>query len=273
MHCPGSMDQPRQTGARHARSRGGRPARRVLRQHEGHRGRRPEPRRDPALLPDAHRVGRRADAPRPSPEAFQQARVLYDTAARITGPRPRTVLLPEPASRAVRHGVRAGVRAAESSSCWSCMTSIADRLGLIHRSPRRAPAPQRAARPGHALLRRQPDGDLRDTVPATRAPATKTSGAGGPAPTGSCPRSRRPSNWPGGSASSAPRCCPPTRRATPSTWPRIRAEQEREMQALGIAIRQDQWRDADWQVQALQQTKDAQPDQPALLRRPATRTA
>ena len=36
----------------------------------------------------------------------------------------------------------------------------------------------------------------------------------------------------------------------------IHAEQEREMQALGIAIRQDQWRDADWQVQALQQTKD-----------------
>jgi len=36
----------------------------------------------------------------------------------------------------------------------------------------------------------------------------------------------------------------------------IHAEQEREMAALGIAIRQDQWRDADWQVQALQQTKD-----------------
>ena len=36
----------------------------------------------------------------------------------------------------------------------------------------------------------------------------------------------------------------------------LRAEQEREMLALGLAIRQDQWRDADWQVQALQQTKD-----------------
>jgi hypothetical protein len=36
----------------------------------------------------------------------------------------------------------------------------------------------------------------------------------------------------------------------------IRAGQERELQALGLTIRQDQWRDADWQVQALQQTKD-----------------
>jgi hypothetical protein len=36
----------------------------------------------------------------------------------------------------------------------------------------------------------------------------------------------------------------------------IRAEQERELLALSLTIRQDQWRDADWQVQALQQTKD-----------------
>ena len=36
----------------------------------------------------------------------------------------------------------------------------------------------------------------------------------------------------------------------------VHARQEREMLALGLAIRQDQWRDADWQVQALQQTKD-----------------
>ena len=36
----------------------------------------------------------------------------------------------------------------------------------------------------------------------------------------------------------------------------IRAGQERDMLTLGISIRQDQWRDADWQVQALQQTKD-----------------
>ena len=36
----------------------------------------------------------------------------------------------------------------------------------------------------------------------------------------------------------------------------IHARQEREMLTLGLAIRQDQWRDADWQVQALQQTKD-----------------
>jgi hypothetical protein len=36
----------------------------------------------------------------------------------------------------------------------------------------------------------------------------------------------------------------------------VHAQQEREMLVLGTAVRQDHWRDADWQVQALQQTKD-----------------
>src|SRR5208282_2791325 len=35
---------------------------------------------------------------RHSPEAFQQARLIYDTVAKITGRRPHAVLLPEPAS-------------------------------------------------------------------------------------------------------------------------------------------------------------------------------
>ena len=35
---------------------------------------------------------------RRSPEAFQQARIIFDTAARITGRTPQTILLPEPAS-------------------------------------------------------------------------------------------------------------------------------------------------------------------------------
>jgi hypothetical protein len=36
----------------------------------------------------------------PLPEAFQQARLIYDSVARITGGTPQTILLPEPASPA-----------------------------------------------------------------------------------------------------------------------------------------------------------------------------
>jgi hypothetical protein len=35
----------------------------------------------------------------------------------------------------------------------------------------------------------------------------------------------------------------------------LRSVQERDLLELGLAVRQDQWRDADWQIQALQQTK------------------
>ncbi len=36
----------------------------------------------------------------------------------------------------------------------------------------------------------------------------------------------------------------------------LRAEHESELMELGIAVRQEQWRDADWQIQVLQQTKN-----------------
>src|SRR5215472_3754737 len=35
----------------------------------------------------------------------------------------------------------------------------------------------------------------------------------------------------------------------------LRAAHERQMQTLMLAVRKDQWRDADWQVQALKQAK------------------
>jgi len=70
---------------------------------------------------------------RNSPEAFQQARVLYDTAARITGPRPRTILLPEPTSApSVTSFVPA--YAPLNPELIRLYDLIADRQGLIRRS-------------------------------------------------------------------------------------------------------------------------------------------
>src|SRR6185312_9834518 len=37
----------------------------------------------------------------------------------------------------------------------------------------------------------------------------------------------------------------------------LRAGHERELLTLGLTVRQDQWRDADWQIQALRKTKEA----------------
>ncbi len=42
----------------------------------------------------------------------------------------------------------------------------------------------------------------------------------------------------------------------PKRWPPFVPDRSATCSTLGISIRQDQWRDADWQVQALQQTKE-----------------
>jgi len=42
----------------------------------------------------------------------------------------------------------------------------------------------------------------------------------------------------------------------PKPSPRFGAGHEKDLLELSLSVRQDQWRDADWQVQALQQTKE-----------------
>ena len=181
---------------------------------------------------------------RRAPEAFQQARVLYNTAARIAGPRPVTILLPEPGS---------------PQSVASFVPAYAPLNPRAHADVRRHRRP-----PG--LTRRSLDAacgsaagrDIPYFGPCDGGDCAerRKSGAGGPALTGSFRRSRRPSNWPGGSGSWARMLLSAYEKGDAEYLASVHAVQEREMQALGIAIRQDQWRDADWQVQALQQTKD-----------------
>ena len=88
-----------------------------------------------------------------------------------------------------------------------------------------------------------------------RAATTRT-GAAGPARTGSCLQIQKAIELAGRVRELGAALLSAYEKGDAEYLASIRAEQEREMQALGIAIRQDQWRDADWQVQALQQTKD-----------------
>ncbi|MFI5915061.1 neuraminidase-like domain-containing protein [Dactylosporangium sp. NPDC051541] len=178
-----------------------------------------------------------------SPEAHQQARVLYDTAERITGPRPRAHILPEPANVAT-------VAAFEPAPpplnprLMELYDLIADRQDLVRRGLDagriRAELPyfnDLPADPGEWCLdeadrcgRRSP---YRFTVQIAKA--SELAG-----------RVREL----GGALLAA------YEKGDAEYLASLRAEQEREMLALGIRARQDQWRDADWQVQALQQTKD-----------------
>jgi hypothetical protein len=188
-----------------------------------------------------------------SPEAFQQARVLYDAAARITGPRPRTILLPEPATAAT---VAAFVPAYAPLNplLIDLYDLTADRVGLIHRSldARRL----RNGRPGRDMpyFGNRPAADLQGAQPSECG--DEEDWCGRPSPYRFLSQIQKAIELAGKVRELGAALLSAYEKGDAEYLASIRAEQEREMQTLGIAIRQDQWRDADWQVQALQQTKD-----------------
>jgi hypothetical protein len=182
-----------------------------------------------------------------SPEAFQQARVLYETAARITGRRPRTILLPEPANRST---VMAFVPAYAplNPQLMDIYDLVADRLELIRRSvdERRL----RNGRPGRDMPYFGDVCDMTGEVP------DEEDWCGRPSPYRFLSQIQKAIELAGRVRELGAALLSAYEKGDAEYLAALRAEQEREMLALGIAIRQDQWRDADWQVQALQQTKD-----------------
>ena len=206
-----------------------------------------------ALLPDADRVGRRADAAPPLPEAFQQARLIYDTVARITGRTPQTILLPQPASPPPVTAFTAA-NPPLNPRLMDLYSLVGDRLGLI-----------RTCYDARRLRNGRPDRDmpywgndpLRDgwrMVPETCADETEW-----------CHRSspyrfvfqiQKAHEIVGRVRELGAALLAAYEKGDAEALASIRAGQERDMLTLGISIRQDQWRDADWQVQALQQTKE-----------------
>ncbi len=190
-----------------------------------------------------------------SPEAFGQARVLYDTAARITGPRPRTILLPESAATStVAEFVPA--YAPLNPQLMELYDRVADRLGLIRRSldARRL----RNGRPGRDMpyFGDGQAADQRGAGPCAEDCADAEDWCGRPSPYRFLSQIPKAIELAGRVRELGAALLSAYEKGDAEYLASIHAEQEREMQALGIAIRQDQCRDADWQVQALQQTKD-----------------
>ncbi len=181
-----------------------------------------------------------------APEAFQQARVLYDTAARIAGPRPWTIALPEPASAPP---VTSFVPAYPplNPELMRLYDLIADRQGLIRRS-------LDAAR----IRNGRPDRDMpyfgrHDAISAC---AADEQWCGRPSPYRFTAQIAKAIELAGRVRELGAALLSGYEKGDAEYLAYVHAEQERELAALSIAIRQDQWRDADWQVQALQQTKD-----------------
>jgi hypothetical protein len=190
---------------------------------------------------------------RRSPEAFQQAKLIFETAARITGCTPKTILLPEPASPST---VTAFVPANPplNPRLMDLYSLIADRLGLI-----------RTCQDARRLRNGRPDCDmpywgddpLRDgwrITPETCAWETEWCHRGSPYRFLS--QIQNAIELGGRVREQGAELLSAYEKGDAEALASIRAGQERDLLTLGVTIRQDQWRDADWQVQALQQTKE-----------------
>jgi hypothetical protein len=190
---------------------------------------------------------------RRSPEAFQQARLIYDTVARITGRTPQTILLPEPASPTTVTAFTAG-NPPLNPRLMDLYGLLSDRLGLI-----------RTCYDARRLGNGRPDRDmpywgndpLRDgsrTVSETCADETEWCHRG--SPYRFTFQIQKANEIVGRVRELGAALLAAYEKGDAEALASIRAGQERDMLTLGIGIRQDQWRDADWQVQALQQTKE-----------------
>jgi len=197
---------------------------------------------------------------RRSPEAFQQARLIYDTVARITGCTPQTILLAEPASPPTVTGFTAA-NPPLNPRLMDLYGLLGDRLGSI-----------RTCYDARRLRNGRPDRDmpywgndpLRDgwrTVPETCADETDWCHRG--SPYRFTFQIQKANEIVGRVRELGAALLAAYEKGDAEALASIRAGQERDMLTLGIGIRQDQWRDADWQVQALQQTKEV--NQTSLL--------
>lgn len=179
-----------------------------------------------------------------APEAAEQARVLYDTAARITGPRPRALVLPEP----VDVPTVASFQPASpplNPRLMELYDLVADRQGLVRRS-----LDARRIRAGLPYFTDTPADRGADWCP------DDTDWCGQPSPYRFTFQIGKALELAGRVRELGGALLAAYEKGDAEYLASLRAEQEREMLALGVRARQDQWRDADWQVQALQQTKD-----------------
>jgi Tc toxin complex TcA C-terminal TcB-binding domain/Protein of unknown function (DUF2934) len=187
---------------------------------------------------------------RHSPEAFQQARLLYDTVAHVTGQRPKSVLLQEPGTpQTVDTFVPA--YAELNPRLLNVYDCVSDRLELIHDclDSRRLRVDQ--------LRQYFGDSPIRDGWRTVREGcADDDAWCARPSPYRFLSQIQKALEMAGRLRETGSALLAAHEKGDAEYLAALHAEQDREMQALGLAIRQDQWRDADWQIQALQQTKD-----------------
>lgn len=190
---------------------------------------------------------------RRSPEAFQQARLLFGTAARILGKHPTTLQAKPPATLvSVTDFVPA--YAPLNPRLMDLYDKLDDRLALIHscQDTRRIRNGELGQDMGY--FGDSPFTDGWRTAPQTCADSQEWCGR--PSPYRFLSQVAKALELAAKLRELDSALLSAYEKCDAEYLASVHARQEREMLTLGVAIKQDQWRDADWQVQALQQTKD-----------------
>jgi hypothetical protein len=187
---------------------------------------------------------------RPAPEGFQQARLLFATAERIIGPRPRNVALQPPAAPQPVASFTPAY-AALNPRLLDLYARVEDHLDMLN-----VCLDARRLRTSECDLAWFGNNKLRDGWRTAMTCGDEMEWCYHPSPYRFTFLIQRATELAGQVRELGAALLGAYEKGDAEYLASLRASQEREMLALGLSIRQDQWRDADWQVQALQQTKD-----------------
>jgi hypothetical protein len=193
-----------------------------------------------------------------SPEAMQQARLVFDTATRILGERPRSVQAEDAAETPQKLATFIPRLAPLNPRLLTIYERVEDRLALIHArsSLRRLQSRQRDGRPSGDMAFWS-ESTLRDAWRRTDD-ACLDDGDWCQPP---CPYRfmfllQKAQELAGEVRGLGGALLAAYEKGDGEYLSALRTSHERQLLELTLAIRQDQWREADWQVQALQKTKE-----------------
>jgi len=190
---------------------------------------------------------------RHSPEAFQQARLIFDTVAKIMGKQPQTLRL-EDSSPPQSVGTFKPALAPLNPRLLDLYDLLADRLRSIHvcQDARRL----HNGRPNRDMLYFGDNLLSEGRRSADETCLNETEWCYPHSPYRFVFLIQKAQELAGKVRELGSALLSAFEKGDAESLASLRAGQERELLSLGIAVRQDQWRDADWQIQALQQTKE-----------------
>ncbi|WP_144551347.1 neuraminidase-like domain-containing protein [Peribacillus simplex] len=188
-----------------------------------------------------------------TPETFQQARLIFDTAAKILGATPVTVLSHDDPSKAPKVADLEPACAPINPRLMCLYSSVSDRLALIHACMNAKRL--KNGRPNVDMLYFGNSG-IRECWKHPNEPCVDDEWCTSPSPYRFIVLLQKAQEAAGDVRALGGALMAGYEKGDAEYLAAMRAMHERQSFNLTLEVRQNQWREADWQVQALQKTKE-----------------